>query len=57
MSYYGKHNTAWVAWRMEERRRKVRRFFYNLLDDLGRLCWSLVFVFAVACTIWLWGHR
>ena len=57
MSYYGKHNTAWVAWRMEERRRKVRRFFYNLLDDLGLVLWCMVGVIATAMGLFVLCHR
>ena len=56
-SDYGAHNRAWMAWRMEERKRKVRRFMYNLIDDLGLFLWCAVGVFATACVIFLVAHR
>ena len=57
MSNYGAHNRAWMAWRMEERRRKVQRFFYNLLDDFGLVLWCMVGVIGFACILFLAAHR
>ena len=57
MSHYGAHNRAWMAWRMEERKKRIRRFFYNLIDDLGMVLWCLVGVIGFACILFILGHR
>ena len=54
---YGQGHRAFMAWKMEQRKRKLRQLYYDMLDDIGLLLWSMVVVIAVACTIFLWGHR
>ena len=56
-SHYGAHNRAWMAWRMEERKRKVRRFLYNLWDDLSFLFLMFAVVLATAMGLFMVFHR
>jgi hypothetical protein len=57
MSHYGAHNRAWMAWRMEERKKKVRRFFYHLAEDAGFVMLMMAGVVAMACAIYTVAHR
>ena len=57
MSDYGRHSRAWMEWKMEHRKRKIRRLFYNIIDDLGMVLWCLVGVIGFACILFILGHR
>lgn len=57
MSEYGTHNRAYRVWLQERRKRKVRRFFYNLVDDLGIVLWSGAGLIVIYCVYFCVAHR
>lgn len=48
-------------WMSEQRKKKIRRFYYamrdNLLDYIGIGAWSLVVIMITACGIFVLWHR
>ena len=57
MSDYGTNNRLFRAWKMEERKRRLRYAYYHFLDAMGFIAWCMVGIIATACIIFIVAHR
>lgn len=51
------HSEAARRWNNDQRKRKIRRLYYNAMDAAGFILWAMVVIIAAACVVFLLWHK
>jgi hypothetical protein len=57
MSDYGNNRRLFLAWKMEERKRRLRYAYYHTVDALGFIGLCMIGIIATACVIFCVAYR